>query len=477
MTNLVEAYASPSKRTPAVIQAYQDYRAGKLDIFGNPRGTPLAESAANPSSILNQSTPEPAPQPVTQVSSEPVSQAAPEPAPTTTNTQTGFGSSPFPKGDAINELYLSTYGRPASQEEINYHVNRFGTELDQQERSDLLSELVSNQATGADEVVNPTTQTTTSPETSASVTQGRFGKQDSIQPTESGLTADDSINKMYQDVYGRPASTEEINYYKNVYGDALDETESQDLFNRMSQNPSTAQSIFEDVLQRPASREDVADIQGLTRDQFFQRAIPELQRSSPVFQTFQQVLGRDPRLAGLDYYRNVRPDLMQDPRAFRQAAIQGGEFIPRARDLYREYMGVDPSQQRLSGLIDSGTYLNPNEFMGAIARQNVAMRPRYTDMGYNPYSSYNPYANQQYSRPFFNQFQPTFNQYQPRGGFGFQPQGMGGFFQPQFQPQGYGFQSSFRQFAPAMPAPRPGGGFSPMGGKGGGRPAPIGGKG
>jgi hypothetical protein len=125
---------------------------------------------------------------------------------------------------------------------------------------------------------------------------------------------------------------------------------------------------------------------GLSRQDFFQRALPELRQTNPVFSTFQQVLGRDPGLAGLEYYRNVRPDLMQDPRAFRQAAIQSGEFGNRLRDLYRQNMGYDPSAQAYQGLMQSGTFLNPYEFRGAIAKQNIANRSRYSDYNFNPYS-------------------------------------------------------------------------------------------
>ena len=131
-----------------------------------------------------------------------------------------------------------------------------------------------------------------------------------------------------------------------------------------------------------------------TREQFFQRA-PELRQTSPVFSTFQQVLGRDPGLAGLEYYRNVRPDLMQDQELLDKPQYKVGEFGNRLRDLYRQNMGYDPSEQAYQGLMQSGTFLNPYEFRGAIARQNIAMRPRYSDYGYNPYS-----------QNFMNQYQP-----------------------------------------------------------------------
>ena len=44
--------------------------------------------------------------------------------------------------EAINQLYLDEFGRPASQKELNYHIDRFGAELDAQESADLTGELV-----------------------------------------------------------------------------------------------------------------------------------------------------------------------------------------------------------------------------------------------------------------------------------------------------------------------------------------------
>jgi hypothetical protein len=196
------------------------------------------------------------------------------------------------------------------------------------------------------------------------------------------------VDDVYQKTYNRPATDEEVSYYKNVYGDSLDDIERKDLFGRMLQG-SNDQSVnlYRDILGRdPESPEAMQAARNLTRQEFFQRALPELRQTSPVFSTFQQVLGRDPGLAGLEYYRNVRPDLMQDPRAFRQAAIQGGEFGNRLRDLYRQNMGYYPSEQAYQGLMQSGTFLNPYEFRGAIAKQNIANRSRYSDYNFNPYS-------------------------------------------------------------------------------------------
>lgn len=258
----------------------------------------------------------------------------------------------------------------------------------------------------------------------------------------------EAINQLYIDVYGRPASQEEISYHANRFGSELDEIESQALRGEMTsvpgytpritadagdggtppsqppESPAEASAPTTETRRRPLGHGayeeyevPVSTPQGYDALQdTFSRYGPQINAFDPVYQTYRQVLGRDPEQAGLDYYRNVRPDLIRDPRAFRQAAIQGGEFGGRLRDLYRQNMGYDPSQQAFQQLMSSGTNLNPYELRGAIARQNIAMRPRYADYGYNPYS-----------QNFMNQYQPQPMQYQPpTPPMPFQPSGIGG---------------------------------------------------
>jgi len=45
--------------------------------------------------------------------------------------------------EAINQLYIETYGRPASEAEIDYHSKRFGAELDEIESQFLQKEITS----------------------------------------------------------------------------------------------------------------------------------------------------------------------------------------------------------------------------------------------------------------------------------------------------------------------------------------------
>jgi hypothetical protein len=299
--------------------------------------------------------------------------------------------------EAINQLYIDVYGRPASQEEISYHVNRFGPTLDEIESQSLQREMTSvpgytppEKTAEAGVDGTPPSQPPEAPAEAPQQSGVGYGNVPT-GTTATGKTPSQfksQLDDVYQKTFNRPATDEEVSYYKNVYGDSLDDIERKDLFGRMlkgSNNQSV--NLYRDILGRdPESPEAMQAARGLSRQDFFQRALPELRQTNPVFSTFQQVLGRDPGLAGLEYYRNVRPDLMQDPRAFRQAAIQSGEFGNRLRDLYRQNMGYDPSAQAYQGLMQSGTFLNPYEFRGAVAKQNIANRSRYSDYNFNPYS-------------------------------------------------------------------------------------------
>jgi hypothetical protein len=284
--------------------------------------------------------------------------------------------------EAINQLYIDVYGRPASQEEISYHVNRFGPTLDEIESQSLQREMTSVPG------YTPPEKTAEAGVDGTPPSQPPEAPAEASKSTTTENKFKSQVDDVYQKTYNRPATDEEVSYYKNVYGDSLDDIERKDLFGRMlkgSNNQSV--NLYRDILGRdPESPEAMQAARGLSRQDFFQRALPELRQTNPVFSTFQQVLGRDPGLAGLEYYRNVRPDLMQDPRAFRQAAIQSGEFGNRLRDLYRQNMGYDPSAQAYQGLMQSGTFLNPYEFRGAVAKQNIANRSRYSDYNFNPYS-------------------------------------------------------------------------------------------
>jgi hypothetical protein len=474
MSNLVALYADPSKRTPEVTQAYLDYRAGELDIFGNPRGTPIAQSQANPSSIVTQFQPSPV------AAEEPVVSEAPAVSEQTPSVDTAASDS----ATDINQLYVRTYGRPATPDEIQYHVNRFGSDLDSQEAQSLQTEMTSvpgytPPTTEGGAVTGTSTEPVEPPSALSSVTSTPAY---TTEEKPLGLGGTETI---YRDPSGNVITRDQA---LGLQAEA-DKQANQPF---VPDSASVGFQRYMDILGRePESQSAQEGASGLTREQFFQRAIPELRQTSPVFSTFQQVLGRDPRLSGLDYYRNVRPDLMQDPRAFRRATIESGEFLPRARDLYRQQMGFDPSQQRLSQLIDSGTFLNPDEFGGAIARQNLAMRSRYREPEFTPFmpraaamhSRPFPGSRPAFSQPFFSSFQPqprfTQSFYQPISQSFSQPSPFS-FSQPIYTQPSFS-QPFFNQYQPPMYSPPQQPFFQtqrqPMGGKGGmGGMQPIRGK-
>ena len=329
---------------------------------------------------------------------------------------------------AINDLYIKTYGRPASAQELNFHSNVYGSDLDATESKDLYNRMVSvpgytPPSAGGDVDTGVSTDPVTPPNTSSPATSSPEVASTPAYTTEEEPQGMGVTETVYRGPSGNIITREEA-----LQLQATTDAQAEADIPFVADEQSTGYENYMGVLGRePESQAAQEEASGLTREQFFQRAIPELRRTSPIFSTFNQVLARDPRLGGLDYYRNVRPDLMQDPRAFRQAAIDSGEFGSRARDLYRENMGFDPSQSALQGLIQSGTYLNPNEFRGAIARQNLASRSRYIqpDYGFTPYRQpqprFNPYAMpppQRFSQPFRSSFnQPIYSPYGGSRGF------------------------------------------------------------
>jgi len=133
----------------------------------------------------------------------------------------------------------------------------------------------------------------------------------------------EAINQLYIETYGRPASQEEISYHANRFGSELDEIESQSLQREMTSVPGYT----------PPEKTAEAGVGGTPPSQ-----PPEAPAEAPQLGIYMReaLPSTSPRISGLDYYRN--------------------------------------------------TFLNPYDFRGAIARQNIASRPRYSDYNFNPYS-------------------------------------------------------------------------------------------
>lgn len=368
---------------------------------------------------------------------------------------------------AINDLYIKTYGRPASATELNFHSNVYGSSLDDTESKDLYNRMVSapgytplTAGEGVDTGVS--TDPVTPPNTSSPATSSPEVASTPTYTTEEKPLGMGETETVYRDPSGNIITREEA-LQLQATSDTQAEADAPFVVDESSQGYKN----YADILNRSPESQEASDRAGeLTREEFFAAATPELRKSDPTFARFNQVLARDPGLGGLDYYRNVRPDLMQDPRAFRQAAIESGEFGSRARDLYRENMGYDPTQSSLQGLIQSGTYLNPNEFRGAIARQNLASRSRYTQpeaYAFQPYAPepqrYNPYATQRQPQQRFAQRQPQQRSLmseftQPRTSSFSQPIYQNSFAPQSRSPSQYYSQPFFNQYQPQQYAPQ-----------------------
>jgi len=343
--------------------------------------------------------------------------------------------------EAINQLYIDNYGRPASQGELDYHANRFGSELDAQEAASLTNEMVSvpgytapaapvESSAPATTPVESSAPATTPVESSApantytteekplgmGVTETVYrdadtGNMITEEQAMSGTRASDgsvpdafdfgsNLTEIYQNVLGRDATADDIAYYKAEFGDSIDANERQQLFTGMMQDPNAAQSgafqAYQDVFgAAPTEYGDFMKARkavGATLDEgeaqkYFESVIPELGSDNTVKQ-FQNVLGRDPSLQAYKYYRDENPDAIQDATTFRQTAITGGEFGNRAAEMFEQEMGYAPSEAELNNILNSNINLNQDSFTTGLAGINIANRPATSTI--QPLSGFTP---------------------------------------------------------------------------------------
>ena len=341
--------------------------------------------------------------------------------------------------EAINQLYIDNYGRPASQGELDYHANRFGSELDAREAASLTNEMVS--VPGYTAPVAPVAAPVAAPvESSAPATtpvessapantytteekplgmgvtetvyrDAKTGNVISEDQAMSGTRASDgsvpdafdfgsNLTEIYQNVLGRDATADDIAYYKAEFGDSIDANERQQLFTGMMQDPDAAQSgafqAYQDVFgAAPTEYGDFMKARkavGATLDEgeaqkYFESVIPELGSDNTVKQ-FQNVLGRDPSLQAYKYYRDENPDAIQDATTFRQTAITGGEFGNRAAEMFEQEMGYAPSEAELNNILNSNINLNQDSFTTGLAGINIANRPATSTI--QPLSGFTP---------------------------------------------------------------------------------------
>lgn len=326
--------------------------------------------------------------------------------------------------EAINQLYIDNYGRPASQGELEYHSNRFGAELDAQEAAALTNEMVSVPGYTAPAApvdssapaTNSGTYTTEEKPAGMGITETVYRDADTgnvitEEQAMSGTRVSDgsvpdafdfgsNLTEIYQSVLGRDPTAGDIAYYKKEFGDSIDANERQDLFTRMMQDPDAAKSgafqAYQDVFgAAPTEYGDFMKARkavGATLDEgeaqkYFESVIPEL-RSDNTVKQFQNVLGRDPSLDAYKYYRDVDPDAIQDAATFRQTAITGGEFGNRAAEMFQQEMGRPPSQAELNNILNSNINLNRDSFTTGLAGINIANRP--TTSAIQPLSGFTP---------------------------------------------------------------------------------------
>ena len=320
--------------------------------------------------------------------------------------------------EAINQLYIDNYGRPASQGELDYHANRFGAELDAQEAAALTNEMVSvpGYTAPAAPVAAPVTYTTEEKPLGMGATETVYRDADTgnvitEEQAMSGTRVSDgsvpdafdfgsNLTEIYQSVLGRDPTANDIAYYKKEFGDSIDANERQDLFTRMMQDPDAAKSgafqAYQDVFgAAPTEYGDFMKARkavGATLDEgeaqkYFESVIPELGSDNTIKQ-FQNVLGRDPSLDAYKYYRDVDPDAIQDAATFRQTAITGGEFGNRAAEMFEQEMGYAPSQAELNNILNSNINLNRDSFTTGLAGINIANRPATSAI--QPLSGFTP---------------------------------------------------------------------------------------
>lgn len=331
---------------------------------------------------------------------------------------------------------------------------------------------------------------------------------------ETGKSFDDAIKDLYWDVLGREPDAAGIEYYKKQFGGKISPEEEQKfyrtaqeelrgrgegagdpLYNLYAQNLGRAPTLEE---YRKSREQFGGDVSGQEEQQFFeQEVVPGLrQRQDPLFQLYQQELGRNPDIGGYRYYQEEfgQPAYITDQ--MRKEFLAGGGYggsreIPdQMGSAFRELMGRDPTDREKQELSARVGTLNPDQLGNYLANQNLAGRSRYgasPTAGYvakNLPSNMNPFTRTQgyvpLSRPNVSASMNVAGQqyYQTPTSLGanyigaptniapitqgFQPVGMpstiggkGGF---QFQPQSRSQELSSQQ-APTQQ-------FQPMGGKG-----------
>lgn len=224
-------------------------------------------------------------------------------------------------------------------------------------------------------------------------------------PKESGKSFDDAIKDLYWDVLGREPDAEGLAAYKKAFGSKINPTEEEifykNAFPELQSRNDPLYKLYAENLQRgpsleeyrSARREFGGDVSAQEEQQFFeQNVVPQLrQRQDPIFQLYQNELGRTPDVGGYRYYQDQfgQPTVITD--AMRKQFLEGGGYggsreIPdQMGSAFRELMGRDPTDQEKQELSARVGTLNQDQLGQYLANKNLASRSRY---GANPLADY-----------------------------------------------------------------------------------------
>jgi hypothetical protein len=226
---------------------------------------------------------------------------------------------------------------------------------------------------------------------------------------ESGKRFDDAIKDLYWEVLGREPDAAGLAAYKQAFGAQISPQEEQEfyrtakeelrnrgegagdpLYNLYAQNLGRAPTLEE---YRKSREQFGGDVSGQEEQQFFeQEVVPDLRRrQDPIFQLYQEELGRTPDAAGYRYYQEEfgQPAYITD--RMRQDFLGGGGYggsreIPdQMGSAFRELMGRDPTDREKQELSARVGTLNRDQLGNYLATQNLAGRDRY---GASPTAGY-----------------------------------------------------------------------------------------
>jgi hypothetical protein len=226
---------------------------------------------------------------------------------------------------------------------------------------------------------------------------------------ETGKSFNDAIKDLYWDVLGREPDAAGLEAYKKAFGAEISPEEEQEFYrtakeelrNRGEGAGDPLYKLYAQNLGRAPTLEEYrksreqfgGDVSGEEEQQFFeQEVVPDLRRrQDPIFQLYQEELGRTPDVGGYRFYQEEfnQPTYITD--RMRQDFLKGGGYggsreIPdQLGSAFRDLMGRDPTSRERSELASRVGTLNPDRLGNYLATQNLAGRDRY---GASPTASY-----------------------------------------------------------------------------------------